>query len=113
MQQPLDEWRLSLDNPRLRAMSRLVRRLSFAFTALVTATYIGLNLAALYADDWLSEPIAAGALTSRAIVIATLIIIAGVALTAVFVWIINNRLDRLRAEIAAELADQAEPKDRP
>lgn len=106
-QKPLSEWHLSLENPRLSAMSRLVRRLSFAFTALVSATYIGLNLAALYAADWLSAPIAAGALTSRGIVIATVIMVAGVVLTGIFVWIINNRLDRLRAEIADELSDSA------
>lgn len=106
-QKPLSEWHLSLENPRLSAMSRLVRRLSFAFTALVSATYIGLNLASLYAADWLGGPIAPGALTSRGIVIATLIMIAGVILTGVFVWIINNRLDSLRAEIASEASDTA------
>lgn len=106
-QKPLGEWHLSLENPRLSAMSKLVRRLSFTFTGIVCAVYIGLNLASLYAVDWLSGPIAEGMLTSRAIVIATLIMIAGVILTGVFVWIINNRLDRLRAEIARELSDPA------
>ncbi|HEY8352168.1 MAG TPA: DUF485 domain-containing protein [Sphingomonadales bacterium] len=109
-QKPSGEWHIGLENPRLSAMSRLVRRLSFTFTALICVTYIALNLASLYAADWLGDPIAPGLLTSRGIVIATIIMVAGVVLTGVFVWIINNRLERLRAEIAEDLAKSEQAK---
>lgn len=90
-------------------MSRLVRRLSFGFAAVISVLFVAFNVVTFYAPQWLSEPMMPPKLLSRGMVIGLALIVLATLATGLFVWIVNSRFDRLLDETARRLSREPRP----
>lgn len=93
---------------RLRAVPRFARnekalnRLGWGLSILVAISFMGFNLAVVWAPGWMGHPVADGTVISRGIVIAVTIIICAFLLTAYYMRAIGQRMDILHDEFATQ-----------
>jgi len=83
---------------RFRETERTVNRLGWGLSLFVAATFIGFNLAVVYAPAWLARPLTPDTVISRGVVISVAIIVVAFLLTAYYIRAIGRRMDILHDE---------------
>ncbi len=86
-------------DPKFHQLVRQRDGLAWALSAIVCAIYFGFIMLIAFADDFLTQPVAAGSVIPVGLPLGVGVIIASIVLTGVYVYRANTTFDRLIHDI--------------
>ena len=86
-------------DPRFHQLCQSRSNLAWTLSALVLAIYMAFIFLVAFGGDFMSAPLVAGGVTTVGIAIGVGVILAAIALTAVYVWKANTVFDELNRQL--------------
>lgn len=91
-------------HPKFIQLRRTRQRLAWGMAALSLAVYGGFVLVMAYGADWLGQPIDPAHATSIGLPIGAGVIVFIFAMTGIYTWVANKKIEPLTAELLKDLS---------